>query len=644
MGQEQVEASKGLLRELRITGRCARQVWNMVPRTRKLALGGAVLVMAVAGAANTGIFLSTGALVDGVGKGMAKASGQTVDTTVVWHLALFYLGLIGVAYLVRESMNVLRRYLVESASAQVDKDLCVRLVAHLMMVDLGRMSREQVGSLHGRIHRSVEGFIRLLRVSFLEFFPAIVTGCFAFAAAVSKHPLVALVMLGVAPISIGLTIWQLLSQKGIRVGLIRIREAMDGTVVEQLTGLDYVRAANTHVQEVRRVEHAAERRRAKEVKHHFQMSLFGSGKAINEGFFHLLVIAAAISLVVAGKTTVGDIFVFSGLFMSVMGPLNEIHRFIDEAHENSLRVGDMLAMLDEPADRSFYPAHPMEPRLAQDVPLFVADNLQVDYKTPDGKNRRALDGLSLTIRHGETIGVAGRSGCGKSTWLRVMMRLTHPSAGTAYLGGAPLESVSREAIGRLIGYVGQNPFVFSGTIAENIAYGLEGVSREQIEEAGRKACLHNEILEMPGGYDAHVSERGQNLSGGQRQRLALARIFLKNPPILILDEGTSALDNISERQVQRAINAARADRTVILVAHRLSTLREAGRIFVFDEGRVVETGSFDELVHRGGAFAELVHSAGGHVVAPPLPMPSLPVELPNVEVPEVLHAELLQAV
>jgi ATP-binding cassette subfamily B protein len=151
--------------------------------------------------------------------------------------------------------------------------------------------------------------------------------------------------------------------------------------------------------------------------------------------------------------------------------------------------------------------------------------------------------------------------------------------------------------------------------------------------------LHDEIEEMPGGYDAVVSERGQNLSGGQRQRLALARIFLKNPPVLILDEGTSALDNISERQVQRAIQAARADRTVILVAHRLSTLRDAGRIFVFDEGQVVESGTYDDLVHRGGAFAELVHSAGGHPV-PHTPVLA-PVELPPV--PEVT-VEILQAV
>ena len=176
--------------------------------------------------------------------------------------------------------------------------------------------------------------------------------------------------------------------------------------------------------------------------------------------------------------------------------------------------------------------------------------------------------------------------------------------------GVPLHSVSREAIGGLIGYVGQNPFVFAGTIAENIAYGCEGATESDIRHAAERACLHEEILAMPGGYAAVVAERGQNLSGGQRQRIALARVFLKNPPILVLDEGTSALDNISERRVQEAITEARADRTVILVAHRLTTLRDADRIFVFDEGRLVEEGPYGELVHRGGTFAELVHCAG----------------------------------
>jgi ATP-binding cassette subfamily B protein len=486
-----------------------------------------------------------------------------------------------------------------------------------MEVDLATLSFEQVGALHGRIHRSVEGFVRFLRIVFQDFFPELLSGTLALIAVFSKQPRIALAMACVVPISMALTIWQLITQKGIRIDLLRIREAMDGTVVEQLAGIDYVRAANTHRQELQRVERAAERRRSKEIRHHFEMSLFGSGKAINEGLFCLAVVAVAVYLYVSKGIEYGDMVTYPWLFLQVMSPLNQVHRIIDEGHECSLKVADLLDLLEEPVDRSFQPVNPRDPMIGGSVPLFEATGLVVDYKTGDGRRKRALDGVNLTIYAGETIGVAGRSGCGKSTWLKVMMRLIHPTAGEVSLGGVPIESVTRESIGHLIGYVGQNPFVFSGTIAENIVYGNEGISDDEIRRAARMACIHEEIMAMPGGYDAQVSERGQNLSGGQRQRIALARVFLKNPPILILDEGTSALDNISERNVQRAIHAARADRTVILVAHRLSTLLDTDRIFVFNEGRVVETGDYDDLVARGGVFTELVHSAAGDHAAPP---------------------------
>ncbi len=522
-----------------------------------------------------------------------------------------YLGLIGAAYLLRESLSVLRRYLVERTCTRIDRDLFVRVVGHLMRVELASLGHEQVGALHGRISRGVDGFVRFLRITFLDFLPAILTGSFALLAALSKRPGIALAMAGVVPISLGLTIWQLLTQNGVRLGLLRCRERMDGTVVEQLAGLDYVRAANTDRREIDRVAGVAEGRRATEIRHHFEMSLFGSAKALNEGLFHLIVIAFAVVLCLNDSISYGDIMMFSVLFLSVMTPLNEIHRFIDETHECSLKVGDLLDLLARPEDRAFVPAAVREPRLEVGDPLFVSEHLVVEYATADGRSRRALDGLTMTIRHGETIGVAGRSGCGKTTWLRVMMRLAHPSGGYAAFGGVPLESVSREAIGRLVGYVGQNPFVFSGTIAENIAYGMDGASPDRIRAAARMACLHDEILAMPGGYDGLVSERGQNLSGGQRQRLALARVFLKNPPILILDEATSALDCISERKVQQAITNARDDRTVILVAHRLSTLIDTDRILVFDSGRLVQSGPYDDLVHRDGVFADLARHASG---------------------------------
>ena len=596
---------QGIGPEMRQIFRRGRQVWNLIPVGFKWALGSAVFVMACTSACNTAMPLLLGELVDGVKNGDDKhLPASAMYTYAFWIL----LAVVGV-YLAREALNVLRRYLVENVCTRLNRDMSVRLVSHLMKGDLSTLNQERVGALHGRILRSVDGFIRFLRGGFIDFFPAILTGLFAIITAVAKQPLLGLVMVGVIPMAVYLTIRQLLSQKGVRLKLLRSCEEIDGAVVENMSGLEYVRAANTYSLEVHRLKRTCERRRAKEIRHHFDMSLFGAAKALNEGLFHVLVLGMAIYLAVQGRVSFGDVLIFSMLFLNVMAPLSEIHRVLDEGHEASLRVGDLLEMLHQPVDQSFVVKEPRQPQLIAGAPVVAIENLSVEYLTPDGKYKRALEGLSLTIRYGETIGVAGPSGAGKSTWIKVLLRLTHPCGGAVYLGGVPLENVTREDLARIIGYVGQQPYMFTGTVAENIAYGNDRVSREQIIRAAELANIHEEILLMPGGYDAPVAERGGNLSGGQRQRLAIARILLKQPPILVLDEATSALDNISERQVQRALGLTSADRTTILIAHRLSTLKDADRIVVFNEGRIVEVGKYDELVQQGGLFTELVLSA-----------------------------------
>jgi ATP-binding cassette subfamily B protein len=592
--------------EVRLIVKRGKQVWHLVPRQHKIGLIAAAIVMALIGVLNTLVPLLIGKVIDEAQQGLQSEIGHAA----LYRLCFFFLGLIALGYLGREVLKVLQSLLVENSCTRIEKSMTVRLVGHLMRVDLSKLSHEKIGALHGRISRSVVGFSRFLRLLFLTLFPVLVTGSFALAAAVMKQPWLGLVMIGVIPMSAYLTVRQLLSQRGVRLSLMRGREDMDGTVVELLHGLDYVRAANTHEREIHRVGTVAEKRRVKEIHHLFQMSLFGCAKALNEGFFHILVLSLAIYLAVQGRIHLGDIAVFSMLFLNVMAPLSELHRVIDEGHECSLQVRDLLNLLAEPTDPSFAPPEVREPVIQAGEPLLVAQDLVVEYMTADGQRRRALDGVSLTIRHGQSIGVAGRSGSGKSTWLRVLMRLTHPESGSVSIGGVPLASISREAIGRHIGYVGQSPFVFSGTIRDNIVYGREDATQEQIEQAARMAYIHDEIMAWPQGYDSPVLERGANLSGGQRQRLALARIFLKDPSILILDEGTSALDNISEKNVQAALARVRADRTIIMVAHRLSTLVVAEQIFVFENGRIVETGNFRDLVDRGGAFAELVRSAG----------------------------------
>jgi ATP-binding cassette subfamily B protein len=580
-----------------------KQIWRLVSREDKLGFAAGVVIMAIVAAVETGIALLIGRLFD-------RVSGFAGRPPSEWtRFVVIALAILAGAYILKESLQLLRRWIVTRTTTRIERKMTVRLVSHLLKVDLGALARERVGSLHGRISRSVEGFGKFLRVSFSDFVPAILTAGFALAAGIQQEWRVGLVMLCVVPLSILITIWQVTSQKGIRASLLHAKEQLDGTVVEQLGGLEYIRAANTYPLEVARVQNAAESRSAREMKHGFAMARFDWLKAINEGVFHVIIIGFAIVLAAYGQIPFGKVLTFSILFLNIMRPLKEVHRILDETYDSSIQVSVLLNMLNQPLDQSYGVVTMRPPRLDGSLPLLECQNLVVEYSTPEGTKRRVLDGLTMKILQGQTIGIAGRSGSGKSTWLRCVLRLIHPAAGEVLVGGVPIGVLSREDIGKSIGYVSQVPFVFSGTVAENIGYGCGSATQEQIEEAARQAHIHDEILQMTRGYETLLTERGGNLSGGQRQRIALARMFLQNPPVLILDEGTSALDNISERRVRAAIDHARQSHTVIMVAHRLTTLNQTDCIFVFDQGRVVEQGTFDDLVHNNGVFSELVRSA-----------------------------------
>ena len=339
----------GIGAEFRLIAQRGHKVWGLVPGRHKLALGGAAVIMALTSASNTALPLLLGRLVDVIqmGTGAHKPRGELFEA------ALWVLGTIAVVYVVREGLHILRRFLVENSCTRINRDISLRLIKHTMKIDLGTLTRDKVGALHGRMFRSVDGLVRFLRLGFLDFLPAIVTGLFALTAALFKQPLLGLVMVGVIPISVLLTIRQLTTQKGVRLRLMRDCEEIDGTVVEQLGGLEYIRVANTVHEEMLRLRSAMEKRRRLEMGHHFAMSLFGCGKALNEGFFHITVLAVATYYALQGTLSYGDVLTFSILFLNVAAPLNEIHRVIDEGHESSLRVSDLLTMLAEPVDTSF---------------------------------------------------------------------------------------------------------------------------------------------------------------------------------------------------------------------------------------------------------------------------------------------------
>ncbi|MEI6806104.1 MAG: ATP-binding cassette domain-containing protein, partial [Myxococcaceae bacterium] len=217
----------------------------------------------------------------------------------------------------------------------------------------------------------------------------------------------------------------------------------------------------------------------------------------------------------------------------------------------------------------------------------------------------ALEDLNLEIPAGQTLGLVGATGAGKSSITKLLLRFYEPSSGVIRFGGQALSDISLKNLRQSIGLVSQDVFLFHGSVLENIAYGSFEASLEQVQKAAKMAEAHEFISELPQGYNTLIGERGQKLSGGQRQRISIARAILKNPPVFLFDEATSAVDNETESAIQKSINLIAKGRTTILIAHRLSTIRHADRILVLDNGHVVQSGTHDALVAEPGIYQKL---------------------------------------
>ena len=234
----------------------------------------------------------------------------------------------------------------------------------------------------------------------------------------------------------------------------------------------------------------------------------------------------------------------------------------------------------------------------------VIDYDDVSFSYENSGDERVLHHVNIHVDAGRNVALVGPSGGGKTTLCSLLPRFYDVTGGSVRVDGLDVRSVTQKSLRQAIGIVQQDVYLFAGSVRDNIAYGKPDASQEEIEEAAKKADIHDFIMSLPDGYDTYVGERGARLSGGQKQRIAIARVFLKNPPILILDEATSALDNESERYIQKSLDLLAKGRTTITIAHRLSTIRGADEIIVLDADGIRERGSHQELLDRGGLYAE----------------------------------------
>ncbi|MFC7081932.1 ABC transporter ATP-binding protein [Halorussus caseinilyticus] len=232
-----------------------------------------------------------------------------------------------------------------------------------------------------------------------------------------------------------------------------------------------------------------------------------------------------------------------------------------------------------------------------------------------GAEDRTLEDVSFATDDGEFVGIVGSTGAGKSTLMKLLFRFYDADSGTVSIDGTDVTDVDAASLRDRIGYVSQDPFLFHGTVRENVAYATPSVSHEEVVTAAKRAGAHEFVQQLDDGYDTQIGERGATLSGGQRQRLAIARAIVDDPPILVFDEATSHVDNETEVEIQRSLLSMSEDRTVFAIAHRLSTVRSADRILVMDDGRLVEEGTHERLVERDGTYAKLWRIQTGEIAA-----------------------------
>ena len=519
-----------------------------------------------------------------------------------------------VVFVVSQVLGIVQTRFTARVGNQVMGDLRVKLFSHLQSMELGFFTRTKTGVIQSRLQNDVGGVASVLSNTVSSVIGNTVTVIAAFVAMLLLSWQLTIIALILLPALV-------LGQR--KVGQIRARIAGEtqeslsemSAITQEALSVSGVLLAKTYSRQSAETErYAAENRNQIELQVRQAMSgqlFFGAIQIFMSAVPAIVylvsgwLIARAQGQGFDAGITAGTIVAFTTVQARLLFPMMALMRVaLDLQTSKALfaRIFEYLdlrpAILDapdasEPSD---------EPGRAGRVQF---DHVTFRYPDASLDARPTLDRVSFTVEPGEFVAFVGASGSGKTTIGSLIPRLYEATEGTVRYAGDDVRTLRQEPLMDRIGVVTQEPYLFHATIAENLRYALPGATQAEIEQAARLANIHDTIMTFEDGYDTVVGERGYRLSGGEKQRIAIARVLLKNPRVLVLDEATSALDTVNERIVQRALDDARSGRTTIAIAHRLSTVVDADRIYVVSAGRIIEQGTHDELLEFDGAYAEL---------------------------------------
>lgn len=519
---------------------------------------------------------------------------------VVEGIVAWYLGALAIAASIAWLLGWAKTFVLALASEQVSSDLRNATYGHLQKLSLEFYGGRRTGDLISRISSDTDRICNFLSIHLVDFVTDVLMFVFTSIVLIWIDPLLAAVTLLPFP-----AIAWLVHEVRIRLrhGFARSTNAwsdMVSVLTDAIPGVRVVKAFAQETREIQRFRQADKHVLDSNVSVNRLWAFFGPTVTFLTELGILVIWAFGVWRVASGSITVGVLTAFLAYISRFYIRLDSMSRML----ANTQRAAASAYRVFEILDRVPSVGEPVRPQ----HPGRLSGRLSVNDVYFKYGNRQVLKGVSLHIRPGELIGLVGPSGSGKSTLVNLVCRFYDPTQGQILADNVDIRSFTLEEYRRNIGIVLQEPYLFYGTIAENISYGRPDASRGEIIAAAKAAHAHQFILRLPEGYDSLVGERGQSLSGGERQRISIARALLTDPRILILDEATSAVDNETEREIQNALDNLIRGRTTIAIAHRLSTLRNADRIIVLEEGQVVEVGKHDELLERDGVYRRLYNA------------------------------------
>ena len=520
-------------------------------------------------------------------------NGQHIDPLLV---AFYLSGLFGSA-LLAWGLSWAKTYILALVSERIGADLRTTTYEHLLRMSLEYFGGKRTGDLMSRIGSESDRICVFLSLHLLDFASDILMLIMTAVILISINPWLALVTLVPLPF----IVWMIRSVRfRLQTGfekIDRVWSEVTSVLADTIPGVRVVKAFAQEDREAARFREANKHNLAVNDRINKIWSLFSPSVSLLTELGLLVVWAFGIWLVARGEITVGVLMAFIAYISRFYGRLDSMSRIVSVTEKSASAAKRIFDILDHVSS---------VPEPTQPVKLErIEGRIELRDVSFRYGNREVNRGINLMIEPGEMIGLVGHSGSGKSTLVNLICRFYDVSEGSIRVDGVDVRSFPIADYRRNIGLVLQEPFLFFGTIADNIAYGKPHASQAEIIAAARAAHAHEFILRLPQGYDSMVGERGQGLSGGERQRISIARALLIDPRILIMDEATSSVDSETEKEIQKALENLVQGRTTIAIAHRLSTLHRADRLVVLDRGEIVEVGTHDDLMAREGAYFNL---------------------------------------